>query len=131
MQYIVHRRFKGKAICGYVNIPAKTICSEYDGTIYYGDKPLCVVKSENAHKFFARNDDGNGMYRGELIRKITNKLINKDYLYQKRWDAVWDDALCQKYKRHEHADHWLWNHLFFNADIKDLQYILALVNMSD
>ena len=130
MQYIVPRRFKGKAICGYVNIPAKTICSEHDGTIYYGDKPLCVARSENAHIFFARNDDGNGMYRGELTRKIINKLIHKDSLYQKRWDAVWDDALCQKYKRHEHADHWLWNHLFFNADIKDLQYILALVNMS-
>lgn len=129
MQYIVHRRFKEKAICGYVNIPAQTVCEVESGFIMYNGKQLCATRSENAHIYFAVNDDGLGMKRGALTRKIINTLKNKDDLHQKRWDAVWDDQLCQKYRRHNHDDHWLWNHLFFNADIKDLQYILKLVDI--
>ena len=61
MKYVVHRRFKDKAICGEVNLPAMTMCEETNGYIFHGDKLLCVVTSENAHQFFARDDDGAGM----------------------------------------------------------------------
>ena len=64
MKYVVHRRFKDKAICGEVNLPAMTMCEEANGYIFHGDKLLCVVTSENAHQFFARDDDGAGMLRG-------------------------------------------------------------------
>ena len=57
MKYVVHRRFKDKAICGEVNLPAMTMCEEANGYIFHGDKLLCVVTSENAHQFFARDDD--------------------------------------------------------------------------
>jgi len=30
MQYITHRRFRGKSMCGEVNIPAMTFCEEED-----------------------------------------------------------------------------------------------------
>ena len=89
-----------------------------------------MVTSENAHQYFARNDDGNGMDRGQLIRKITNRLQNQNAGYQDRWDKVWQDTLCQRYKRPEHQDHWLWNHAFYNAGMHDLEHIAQLVGVS-
>lgn len=127
MQYIIHKRFKTKAICGDVNIPAMTECEERNGVLFHNGKPLCYVASENAHQFFARNDDGNGLLRGELIQNIKRRLEKKDNSYQKRWDKVWEDSLCQKYKRKEFDDFWLWSHEFYNAPIEDLQYIHNLV----
>ena len=127
MQYIVHRRFKGDAICGAVNLPAMTQCENIEGIITLNGKPLCAAISENAHQYFARNDDGNGMMRGNLTQRIIKRLARRDDAYQDRWDKVWADKLCQKYKRKEHSDHWLWNHAFFKASIEDLQYIADLV----
>lgn len=130
MQYITHRRFKDRAICGEVNIPAMSVCSVGGDAIYFNDKPICVTTSENAHQYFARNDDDKGLERGKLTQAIQNRLSKKDANYQSRWDKVWDDELCQKYKRKEHDDFWLWNHNFFNAEIEDLRYIAKLVGVN-
>lgn len=129
MKYIVHKRFKEKAICGNVNIPALTECEERGQIIYYNGQPLCVITSENAHEFFAINEDNNGLARGKLISNIVSLLRKKDNNQQNRWDKIWDDKLCQKYKRPEHPDHWLWNHEFYNADLCDLEYIENLIRM--
>ncbi len=127
MKYITHKRFKAKAICGNVNIPALTECEEVNGMIYCDHKLICSKYSENAHQYFARNDDGNGVERGQLTRAIVETLSKPDEHYQERWDKVWDDATCQMYRRQEHQDHWLWNHAFFNADVGTLKYIAGLV----
>ena len=127
MKYIVHTRFKAKAICGEVNLPALTEVNLKDNMLYYQDKQLCVITSENAHKYFARNDDGQGMERGQLTQAITKTLANTDDKHQEQWDKVWEDAICQKYKRTEYADYWLWNTAFYNADIEDLQHIYKLI----
>ncbi len=127
MKYITYNRFKTKAICGDVNIPALTEIELKGNMLYWQDKPLCVITSENAHKYFARNDDGQGRERGWLTSKIQTILQKRDNSYQDRWDKIWDDQLCQKYKRKDHQDHWLWNHNFYNADIDDLQYIYNLI----
>ena len=127
MKYIVHTRFKAKAICGEVNLPALTEVELKDNMLYWQDKPLCVITSENAHTYFARNDDGQGMERGRLTQAITKTLENNDDKYQERWDKVWEDAICQKYKRTEYADYWLWNTAFYNADIEDVQHIYKLI----
>lgn len=126
-KYICHKRFKAKALCGSVNLPAMTECEEINGIIFHNDNPICAVTSENAHQYFARNDDGNGMERGRLTQVILKTLSKRDSNYQARWDKVWDDQLCRKYKRKEHTDYWLWNHFFYNAEISDLRYIAALV----
>lgn len=127
MEYLVHRRFKGKSISGEVNLPAGTVCEEIGGVITCDGKPICLIRSENAHQYFARNDDGNGMLRGKLTQSILKTLGNRDEDYQKRWDKVWDDKMCQAYKRTEQADYWLWNHDFYNAEILVLQHIATLV----
>ena len=127
MKYIVHKRFKGKAICGDVNLPAMTEC-ESDGVfITYKDKTICYVTSKNAHQFFAVNDDGMGMIRGKLTQEIRNILTKRDGNYQARWDKVWGDSVCQKYKSDTYEDYWLWNHEFFHADIDTLRHIASLV----
>jgi hypothetical protein len=129
MKYITYKRFKDRAICGDVNIPANTECEERNGMIYYNNNPICLITSENAHMHFTVNDDGEGMKRGKIIHDINLLLRRKDDNYQSRWDKVWEDELCQKYKRPEHQDHWLWNHEFYNASMDDLKYIENLIRM--
>lgn len=131
MKYIIHKRFKDKAICGNVNIPAMTVC-ECDGAIIkYNGSPICAATSENAHMYFALDDDGQGMLRGGLTCAIQKKLSKRDNEHQERWDKVWEDPICKKYKRTEHADHWLWNHNFYNANIWDLQHIARLIGIKE
>ena len=131
MQYTAYRRFKGSAICGRINISALSICEKNGNTIYFDGKPICFDTSENAHQFFSRNDDGLGSERGKLTRAIQDKLAKRDGAFQDRWDKVWEDKICQKYKRKEYDDFWLWNHGFFNAGIEDLKYIAKLVGAKE
>ena len=127
MKYITIRRFRDKAICGEVNIPALTEIQCVNNILYWNGKPLCIVTSENAHQFFAINEDGNGLERGKLTQAIQKTLEKRDSKYQERWDKIWADPLCLPYKRKEHENFWLWNHDFFNADIDKLRYIANLV----
>lgn len=131
MEYITHRRFKGKGISGDLNIPAQTICDVCGKYIICSDKAVCFTTSQIAHDYFAVNDDGMGMERGRLTRAIIKRLGKKDDAYQDRWDLVWDDHLCQKYKRPESIDYWLWSHEFYNAPIVDLQYIAGLIGIKE
>lgn len=127
MMYITHRRFKSKAICGEINLPYGTEGWCESGLITINDAPICSDHSQNAYDYFARNNDGNGLERGQLTQEIQKLLAKRNGKYQDRWDRVWDDALCQKYKRTECADYWLWNYEFFNAPIEDLRYIKSLI----
>lgn len=131
MKYIAHRRFKDDAICGRVNIPALTVLESKDGIIMLGEKPICYERSENAHQFFAQNEDGEGLKRGKLTQAIQKTLAKRDKQYQDRWDRVWDDQVCQPFKRADHEDHWLWNHDWFLADINTLCHIAALVGAKE
>ena len=131
MQYITHRRFKDKSICGQVNIPVSSTCEENENTIYFDGKPICFTTSENAHQYFARNDDGQGIERGKLTQIIQRKLAKRDGAYQDRWDKIWGNSLCQKYRRKEYDDFWLWSHEFFNAPIEDLRHISELVGAKE
>lgn len=131
MEYIAHKRFKQKAICGEVNLPAMTECELKGNMITYENKPLCLATSQSGHDFFTRNDDGQGMLRGKITEAIKTCLSKRDDDYQKRWDKIWEDNLCQQYKRKEHADFWLWNHEFFNAPIEDLKYIANLIGIKE
>lgn len=127
MQYITHRRFKDTAICGPVNIPAQTLVRMVNGLIIWEDKPICAVDSQNGHMFFARNDDGFGMERGRLTQAIMNSLAKNDDQHQARWDKIWADETCQRYKREGYDDYWLWGSKFFSAPIFELKHIAALI----
>ena len=127
MNYITSKRAKFIGITGEVNIPYNTTVYCEKGYLFTPDTVICTDHSQNAYDHFARNDDGNGLERGELTQAIRKRLAKRGKAYQDRWDKVWEDELCQKYKRTEYADYWLWNHDFYNAPIEDLRYIAKLV----
>ncbi len=62
----------------------------------------------------------------EKLDKIMNSRIEE---YNTKWQKIWEDKSLHKYKRHEHADMWLWNRDFYNAPIEDLEYIARLTGL--
>ena len=128
--YIVVKRFAGRGICGDVVLTYGTTLNTAQNYIICSDGPVCAVTSQNAYKYFSQNDDGRGLERGKLVYDILRRLRrlkSTDSRFQHVWDRIWMDDRCRKYKRPEHADHWLWNYDFFNASIDDLTYIRNLV----
>ena len=127
MNYITYKRFIGKGIDGDFDIPigAECICEEH--MIKYNSRSICLNTSENAHKYFMRNDDEQGMLRGELIEYIITTLALTDDKHDARWEKIFKDPICQAYKRSEHKDYWVWNHAFYNASIDTLTYIKNLI----
>lgn len=127
IQYIVKKRMKADGICGPVNLPYGMAVEAVDGMITHQGAAVCAVASRNAHLYFARDDDGRGRERGALTLAITKRLERRDKDHQARWDRVWEDSTCQKYRRQEHEDFFLWGHAFYEAPVEDLRYIAGLI----
>lgn len=133
-RYVVTSRIRKTVLCGDVNLPYGTECYTVDcaGTkaIACDKGILSVVTSQDAYDFFAQNDDENGKERGALTKSIIRALTphnNHDIKTQDKWNRIWKNSLCQKYKRSDIDDHWLWNYEFYNAPISDLKYIANLI----
>lgn len=125
--YLCRKRARFDGISGQVNIPYGTALICQDGFLMHQNKPLCGITSQNAYDFFSQNDDGMGRERGDLVGRILSKLQKRDSGYQARWGKIWEDALCQKYKRPDQEEHWIWNFDFYNGPVEDLRYIAALI----
>lgn len=125
--YITRKRARFNSLNGQVNIPYGTALICQDGFLMHQNKRVCGITSQNAYDFFSQNDDGRGKERGNLVSRILAKLEKRDKNRQARWDRIWEDPRCQKYKRPEHEDHWIWNFDFYNAPVEDLEYIAALI----
>ena len=125
--YLCRKRARFDGISGQVNIPYGTALICQDGFLMHQNKPLCGITSQNAYDFFSQNDDGMGRERGDLVGRILSRLQKRDSGYQARWNKVWEDARCQKYKRPEHEDHWIWNFDLYNGPVEDLRYIAGLI----
>lgn len=127
MEYVIYKDFNAKAICGEVNLPKGTLCTEVSGMIYHGDDILCRKMSENAYQHFARNNDGNGIERGELVTRIKETLAIEDEHTFERWHRVWNSPACRQFNNNPNGDTWVWNYAFYNAEIFTLDYILAII----
>lgn len=125
--YIARKRARFDAVCGPVNIPYGTPLQVEGDFLCLDGKPLCYPESQTSLDFFSQNDDGNGLQRGKLVGAILSRLEKRDSNHQKRWNKVWADPLCQRYRRAEHEDYWIWNPDFFSAPVLDLRRIAALV----
>ncbi len=127
-RYIARKRARFKGCNGrQVNIPYGSALEERDGFLLWNGEPVCVDTSQNAYDYFSRDDDGQGQERGALVGAILSRLEKRDKDHQARWNKVWPDAVCQKYRRPEHEDFWLWSYDFYNAPVDDLRHIAALV----
>lgn len=125
--YICRKRAKLNALCGMVNIPYGTEIDADDRFLYLDGSPICTIGSQTAQDYFCYAADGSGKERGKLISTIRSTLEKQDEDHQARWDKVWADELCWKYKRCDHVDYWLWNDKLYSAPIEDLRYIAALI----
>ena len=127
-RYIARKRARFTSILEHnVNIPWGAVLEEQGGLLFWRGEAVCTATSQDAYDYFSRDDDGQGEVRGRLVGAIMARLERRDSGYQPRWDKVWKDHLCQKYRRPEHEDWWLWSYDFVNAPIADLRYIAALV----
>lgn len=127
MKYITIKRTRIACISGDINLPYGTEVDFIDNALYHNNKPICSIRSQNAYDYFARNDDNNGLERGKLTQLIIKTLSNRDKDHQSRWDKIWADSICNKYKRTDYDDYWLWGHDFYNAEISDLIHIKNLI----
>lgn len=139
MEYVVTQRYRRRCLSGDVNVPYGTPCVELGGIITVQDTgaALCLTTSQDAYDFFARNDDGKGLERGELIRRI-KKLLQvppgdppqRSALdaHKRRWAKLWGESSLSRFRRaKEHPDYWVWGHDFYNAEINDLTRIYNIV----
>ena len=127
--YVAKRRAKFDGISGAVNIPYGTHLENQNGFLMLDGKPVCVATSQNGLDYFAQNDDNQWEERGNLTIRIISTLVKRDRNYQARWNKVWEDDICQKYRRKEHEDFWLSNHDFYTASITDLRHIAELIKI--
>jgi len=127
--YIARKRARFISHGRQVNIPYGTALTAWNDWLMWHGAPLCCTASQNAYDYFSQDDDGEGLERGGLVAAILDRLEKRDESYQARWDKVWDDPLCQRYKRTEHPEHWLWNYDFYNAPTEDLRHIAALIDV--
>lgn len=125
--YITRKRARFDSVCGPVNIPYGTPLQVEGDFLCLDGKPLCYPESQTSLDFFSQNDDGNGLQRGKLVGAILSRLEKRDSNHQSRWNKVWADPLCQKYRRAEHEDYWIWNPDFFSAPVLDLRHIATLI----
>lgn len=125
--YMVRRRCKINGIDGPVNLAYGTLVTAKEGMIMYGGGRVCLAGSENGLRYFSHNDDGMAPLRGKYVQSILDALQKRDDEYQARWDRVWADSTCLKYKNSKHVDYFLWDRSFYEADVEDLKYINNLI----
>ena len=124
MEYICHKRFKGIGASGkeYL-IRRKEKLQSVGRFISLGAEAVCVPSSENAYKYFARNDDGNGLRRGELTYRIaySPRHPNKDNGF--RFTDAEVEMLETEYAHflRQDTDTLIFNYGFFNAEIEELE----------
>lgn len=128
MEYICYKRFRGKGLNNeMLNIRRGSELEELEGLIAFGSKSVCINTSQIAYDYFARNDDEQGLERGDLILEIKKKLSKRDDKYQTRWNKLWEDTKANTLRRPDFTDFWIWGYQFYNASIEDLQHIRELI----
>lgn len=131
MEYITHRRFRGKAADGTdMNIPYGTTFETIGDFIATPEgKAICYDTSETAHKYFARNDDGQGTRRGKLTYAIAYGPRRTCTGY--RLTDAEREMLETKWSKYLIPDIEvvLFNHDFFNSEVGPLEKIADALNI--
>ena len=122
MRYVCCHRFKALDLNGkYINLPYGSQLEQHERYIVTPNgRPICFVKSMTAHKFFAANDDGDGLMRGELTHKLAfaPRKTSEGFRYTRKER----EKLLGKWSKYirQDVDMLLFNHDFFGAPLKDL-----------
>ena len=133
MIYITTKRFKRRGIDGEFNIPYGMEVESKDGFLWHQKKRICSDHSAVMREYFARNDDGLGQKRSKVAHSIIDAMLMQDGEtkedWQKRWDVLWNDAVCNKYRKDHSETTFLWGIDFYNAPLLDLYHIAALAGV--
>jgi hypothetical protein len=135
MQYITHHRMKGIVATGErMNIPYGSTFETVGDFIATADaKAICYTTSELAYEFFARNDDGRGLERGQLTHAIAYKPRER-YSAEGRRQRFTDQEIeiletrWGKFLRSD-TDVIRFNHDFFNAEVDELAVMAGSLNI--
>ena len=127
MKYICHKRYRKTGASGKeYNIRYGTEFSTVGAFIADGPEAICAVGSEDAHRHFARNDDGMGLQRGQLTYRIAyaDRRPNKNNGFRFTPEEI--EMLETEFPHflRDDVDTILFNHDFFNADVRDLQELI-------
>lgn len=137
--YICYRHYRGTDVTGKFNINLKFGSSivRIDNLLYAHDLIICRANSADGHTYFCSNFDGNGIQRGEMIKKISlslrkryaNALTSEDIKANQKWQktltAVVGDVIAQKYLKE--TDKIFWNDEYYRASIEDLEHIYKII----
>lgn len=135
MEYILFRRYRENDFSGKkMNIPALTIANENNNTIFIDNNPICCITSQIAHEYFARNNDGNGLLRGQLTYAIAFSeriRYNEDHTRRQRFTDQEIELIETKWEKYliPNLEVILFNHDFFNADIQELEEMAKDLNI--
>jgi len=124
MEYICHKRYKKRGASGKAYLFRRGKKLETVGRfICTGPEAVCAIRSEDAFRHFARNDDGNGFERGKLTFAIAyaKRQPNKENGFRFTEQEV--DMLETEYPHflRRDVDTLIFNEDFFNADIGELK----------
>ena len=118
MNYICIYEYSGKSInCKHVNIPYGADMTDNGNYIFDADNnPICRIDSQVGHMYFANNDDGNGLERGAIIRKLTIDCKYSDEQVNIIFDNYSDFLQSTEFL--------LFNNDFYRADIDTLRTLI-------
>ena len=133
MIYITTKRFKRKGMDGDFNIPYGTVIESENGYLWHEGKRICSEKSAVMREYFSKDDDGLGQKRSRIAHGIIDAMLMRDgetkENWQKRWDVLWEDPVCNKYRKDYSETTFLWGIEFYNAPLLDLYHIAALAGV--
>ena len=156
MEYIVAKAYDRLGIDQRFDLTKGASAFEENNIIFYNGKKVCYATSQDAHDFFARNDDGKGRERFKLSHDIIDAVIALKTEYAEAVqqalsafekdeegnypaeaiaaaEAVEDkpkaffDAIEQDEDLAKFIVNGYWSHAFFNGEIAELKRVKGLL----
>lgn len=134
MKYIAHKRYKGIALTRSaddkairVNLPYGTEVESAGEFIVLNGVTICRIASYVGHRFFSRNDDGQGLKRGALTEMIA--YAERDGGNGYRFSDSEQHILRRDWSKFlkQFDDVILFNDNFFAADVDELQKLAEVL----
>ena len=133
--YICHRRYEEIAMDkNRIILCRGQRLHNYGGVLTYEGRPVCIYRSLNGKKYFAPNDDGEGLERGNLTfalayaPRFRQSLINGA---QQRFTDLELETLNTRWKQYvrQDVDFLLFTDEFFELPVGKLREIAKSVNI--
>lgn len=83
MKYITRLAYSGPDFLGRpIEIPERSAADSQDSMICWNRIPICLINSQIAHKYFAWDEDGQGVLRGQYEGDIWFSKEARPYVFE-------------------------------------------------